>query len=366
MDNSSSGGSGVRTHHRQNGGFENPWPSFSKREVAKGQSPALSIISTMKREPSKADLAALLLLSGKPDFQAAESHLKETRSSVVVSWLGHCTFLIQVHGATFLTDPVWGGKSSPVMHIPGAHSKRIVPPPCEISELPCIDAILITSSRSDHLDKSAVRDIRTCQPSAKWFVPLQVGSLLAAAGVPSENIVELDWYQNRTLDRDVEVVCTPSQFVPGGPWGHHSTSLWCSWVVLGPRSRIFFAGGTGYRAVNKETPCDSREEREKFPACPAFREIGQRYGPFSVAFLPIGGYSPRSLLSSIQCDPLDAIAIHLDVRARQSVAMNWGTLQHMDEETLEPLRKLERSLIDCKLSDSDFVVMMPGKTRVFH
>jgi N-acyl-phosphatidylethanolamine-hydrolysing phospholipase D len=49
--------------------------------------------------------------------------------------------------------------------------------------------------------------------------------------------------------------------------------LWGSWSVLGPWNRFFFAGDTGY--------------------CPAFEEIGKRFGPFDLAAIPIGAYEPR-------------------------------------------------------------------------
>lgn len=50
-------------------------------------------------------------------------------------------------------------------------------------------------------------------------------------------------------------------------------SLWGSWVVAGPTKKFFFGGDTGY--------------------CDAFKQIGWKYGPFSVAAIPIGAYEPR-------------------------------------------------------------------------
>jgi N-acyl-phosphatidylethanolamine-hydrolysing phospholipase D len=45
-------------------------------------------------------------------------------------------------------------------------------------------------------------------------------------------------------------------------WDRRKT-LWGGYAVLGRRLRFWFAGDTGY--------------------CPAFREIGLRYGPFDLA-----------------------------------------------------------------------------------
>jgi len=49
--------------------------------------------------------------------------------------------------------------------------------------------------------------------------------------------------------------------------------LWGSWVVKGPSHNFFFAGDTGY--------------------CKGFKQIGMKYGPFSLAAIPIGAYHPR-------------------------------------------------------------------------
>ncbi len=45
----------------------------------------------------------------------------------------------------------------------------------------------------------------------------------------------------------------------------------------------------------------------EFPVCPSFAEIGNRFGPFDAAFLPIGAYSPRFFMSAIHCSPGDFV-----------------------------------------------------------
>ena len=51
-------------------------------------------------------------------------------------------------------------------------------------------------------------------------------------------------------------------------------TLWGGWCVIGPRHRFYFAGDTGYNET-------------------LFRHIRSHYGPFHLAALPIGAYSPR-------------------------------------------------------------------------
>ena len=46
--------------------------------------------------------------------------------------------------------------------------------------------------------------------------------------------------------------------------------------------KAYFAGDTGYRTVL------DGEDEEKVPHCPAFKEIGERFGGFEFAMIPIG------------------------------------------------------------------------------
>lgn len=55
-----------------------------------------------------------------------------------VTWLGHSTFLMEISGIRFLTDPVWCEKLSIV------GPKRLQKPPVDIVDLPPIDYVLIS------------------------------------------------------------------------------------------------------------------------------------------------------------------------------------------------------------------------------
>jgi N-acyl-phosphatidylethanolamine-hydrolysing phospholipase D len=45
---------------------------------------------------------------------------------------------------------------------------------------------------------------------------------------------------------------------------------------------VWFAGDTGYRSVR------DGEDEDKVPHCPAFKEIGNAFGSFDLAMIPIG------------------------------------------------------------------------------
>jgi hypothetical protein len=48
---------------------------------------------------------------------------------------------------------------------------------------------------------------------------------------------------------------------------------------------LYGAGDTAYRTVR------DREDEDKVPVCPVFAEVGERFGGFDMALLPIGWVS---------------------------------------------------------------------------
>ena len=69
-----------------------------------------------------------------------------------------------------------------------------------------------------------------------------------------------------------------------------------------------FAGGTAYCTVAKDE--EPSHINSSVPPCPAFAEIGDLYGPFDLALLPISCYSPRSFMSSVHSSPENSILMH--------------------------------------------------------
>lgn len=57
--------------------------------------------------------------------------------------------------------------------------------------------------------------------------------------------------------------------------------------------------------------------------CNVFKTVGEVLGPFDTAMVPIGAYKPRWFLRAIHCNPAEAVKIHQDLRAKQSIAMHW-------------------------------------------
>ena len=82
---------------------------------------------------------------------------------------------------------------------------------------------------------------------------------------------------------------------------------------------------SGYRTVDVPNP--TAEETASSPHCPAFATIGTLLGPFDLALLPVGLYSPRNIMSAVHCCPEDSVCVAKDVKAKKSIGMHYGTVR---------------------------------------
>jgi N-acyl-phosphatidylethanolamine-hydrolysing phospholipase D len=99
--------------------------------------------------------------------------------------------------------------------------------------------------------------------------------------------------------------------------------------------KLFFAGDTGYCHVQHDDQYSHHDAPH--PPCPAFKEIGQLYGPFDLALVPVGCFKPRSVLSGQHSSPEDSLAIHRDIRSKKSIGMHFGTLRGAFSAAYEPV-----------------------------
>lgn len=178
----------------------------------------------------------------------------------------------------------------------------------------------------------------------QFFCGLGVKSVLTGLGVGigAHQVIEMDWWEGMAMSKQglgsVHLICTPAQHRSGRtPWNFDAT-LWCSWVVresLTPGKQLFFAGDTGYCHVNSDTQYSHHDAPH--PPCPAFKQIGELYGPFDLALLPIGCFKPRSVLSGQHSSPDDSLTIHKDIRSKKSIGMHYGTFRGAYSASFEPV-----------------------------
>ncbi|MFZ0105455.1 MAG: MBL fold metallo-hydrolase, partial [Thiobacillus sp.] len=62
-------------------------------------------------------------------------------------------------------------------------------------------------------------------------------------------------------------------------------------------------------------------------------------------------------------DPAQALQIHRDVRARQSLGVHWGVFEMADESLDEPRRALAAAREAAAMPESEFFVLRVGETR---
>ncbi|KAI9725987.1 MAG: hypothetical protein M1828_002315 [Chrysothrix sp. TS-e1954] len=289
------------------------------------------------------------------------------------TWLGHASWLVETgthtqagrsRGVRILLDPVFAERTSPLKSL---GPKRYTPTPCKIEELPEIDMVCISHNHYDHLDIDAINFLHARSKETHFFCGLNGGAWFQSLGIDAELVHELDWwdYQSITVKEagSLNVMCTPAQHSSArGPFDKDKT-LWCSWalgetevddadisaqardVQIKPLSqpspsafgspRLFFAGDTGYRSVDKVDP--TSEEAAQYPSCPAFKEIGETLGPFDLALLPIGLFMPRNLMSPVHCSPEDSVCVHQDIKSKRSIGMHYGTVRGGISGQYEPV-----------------------------
>uniref|UniRef100_A0A8C6UQE0 N-acyl-phosphatidylethanolamine-hydrolyzing phospholipase D n=1 Tax=Neogobius melanostomus TaxID=47308 RepID=A0A8C6UQE0_9GOBI len=319
----------------KHGRWTNPWSTWRFPSY-----PTLLRFLLLDKDNSKVPSSKEALDAELPVMEpyfARNPDLSESSPGLRVTWLGHATVLVEMDGLNILTDPIFSQRASPLQFM---GPKRYRGPP-----LPRIDAVVISHSHYDHLDAGSVASLNArFGGELRWFVPLGLMDWMAKMGC--ENVMELDWWEENCVPSHDEVtfVCTPSQHWSKRTALDDNKSLWGSWTVLGPDHRFFFAGDTGY--------------------CPAFKEIGHRFGPFDLAAIPIGAYLPRDVMVGQHVDPAEAVLIHEDLQARQSVAIHWGTFALAHEYYLEPPVRLREALEQKGLKPESFFVLNHGESRL--
>ena len=321
----------TMTHpsHHTTRGFCNPWPEGRDYGF-------LDILRWRKERKNSGrprfDEVAGTLPVTEPDWQAIHS----PGDRLVVTWIGHATFLVQMDGLNILTDPIFSERCSPVRF---AGPRRVTALPLDPAQLPAIDYVVISHNHYDHLDKGAVQLLGN---GPTWLVPLGLKAWFARQGVT--RVIELDWWDRAELVNGGEVVCVPARHFSSRRIWDYDKFLWAGWVVTTPGRRVYFAGDTGYG--------------------PHFTEIGERTGPLDLALLPIGCYQPEWFMLPVHLSPRQAVEAHLDLRAERSIGMHWGTFILADEPFREPPRLFRQSARQEGLSDEDLIVLRHGQTII--
>lgn len=274
-----------------------------------------------------------------PAVKTDPAALRAPEINPSVTWIGHATVLVRLAGRTILFDPTFSERASP---LPLAGPKRVVPLPIDIDALPKIDVVMISHNHYDHLDEATVTRLASMpQGSPRFLVPLGLKAWFASLGIT--RVDEYDWWQS-TSEGPLSITFVPVQHWSRRRLDDTNQTLWGGWVVEGEGMKLVHTGDSGY----------SKD----------FRDIGERLGPFDMAFIPIGAYAPRWFMQVMHLDVPDAVQVREDLRARRAIGIHWGTFESLSDEPLdEPPALLAKAREARGLSREQFDVMKIGEVR---
>ncbi|MBJ8052331.1 MBL fold metallo-hydrolase [Bacillus cereus] len=240
---------------------------------------------------------------------------KDNESLESVTWFGHSASLLKIEGKKLLLDPMFGDASSP---FPVFNSKRYSGAfSLEREDLQEIDAIIISYNHYDHLNYKSIMQLK--DRVKHFYVPTEVARYLIKWGVSPSKISEHNWWDEITFD-NIKLVCTPARHFSGRSMTDRDSSLWCSWVILGQETKVFFSGDSGY--------------------APHFKEIGNKYGPFDLTLMECGQYDAR--WSAIHMLPEETVQAHIDVKGEWLVPIHWGAFTLALHEWSDPIERVTK------------------------
>lgn len=260
------------------------------------------------------------------------------RGELRVTFVGHSTVLIQMDGLNILCDPHWSDRASPVSRI-GPRRHRA--PGIRFEDLPPIDVVLQSHDHYDHLDAPTLRRIASAW-HPDFIVPLGVRSRLTHNGVEGgAEATELDWWQLVAATPEIRITAVPARHFSGRTLFDRNRTLWCGYVIEGPSGSVYFAGDTAYG--------------------PHFAEIKRRFSPIGLALLPIGAFQPQWFMQFAHISPSEAVRAHVDLAAKTSIGIHFGTFRLADDAEDEPVNELRRAVDAAPEPKPDFYTLAEGE-----
>jgi L-ascorbate metabolism protein UlaG (beta-lactamase superfamily) len=217
------------------------------------------------------------------------------------------------------------------------------PPGIKFEDLPKIDVVLLSHNHYDHLDLPVMTKIFQIH-KPKIITPLGVKAFLEQNNISGHG--DLDWWDEVALNDSLKIQAVPAQHFSGRGTFDRDATLWCGYVIKRKEGNIYFVGDTGY---NEKT----------------FKEIGERCAPISVALVPIGAYKPQWFMSPIHCSPEEAVKIHIEVKAKVSIADHYGTFPLADDGEEDPKVELVKALEKLNVPKEQFRLLKEGQPAIF-
>lgn len=257
--------------------------------------------------------------------------------TIKATFINHSTFLLQTADLNILTDPIWSERASPFSFM---GPKRVHAPGVDFDQLPKIDVVLISHSHYDHLDIPTIKNLIKAHDPL-FIVPLGVDTIIHN-NIKKARTKAVDWNNNVEIGHGVTVTAEPVLHWSARKPFNRNKTLWASYALVTPGGNIYFAGDTGYGSGK------------------VFRDIGEKYGSFTLALLPIGAYAPRWFMAPSHINPDEAVMIYHDIHAKHAIGMHFGTFQLTDEGMDDPVKELAKSIARSDITTNDFETLKPG------
>lgn len=243
--------------------------------------------------------------------------------TLIITWLGHSTVLMETGGTRLLTDPLlvpWLG-----------HLRRVAAEPAPVE---VVDAVLVSHVHHDHLDFASLRRLH----SPRLVVPAGAGRLLARRGY--REVVELDAGEHLTIGGLTVQAIPVEHRAQRGPFAARIPSL--GYLISGP-GRVFFAGDTD-----------------------VFPEMSELEPDLDVALLPVAGWGPR--VGPGHLDPRKAAQALRLLRPHVAIPIHWGTYRRVglkrDAATLrEPPERFARLAAE-EAPEVAVLILDPGESAM--
>ncbi len=266
-----------------------------------------------------------------PYIKLKKDHFNKASANARITWFGHSAILLELDNKFIFIDPMLSQRASP---LPIFGAKRFGKQlPIALDDLPNLDVVLISHDHYDHLDYKTIKAIK--HKVKKFIVPLGVGSHLVSWGVKKEKITELDWYKDIDVDT-IKFTLTPSRHFSGRSL-KRNTTLWGSFVIKGANENIFFSSDSGYTKY--------------------FKEIGQKFGPFDLAFIENGQYNEQ--WKSSHMHPEESVKAVLDLKAKVAMPLHWGSFVLSTHSWKEPVEEFTKH---AELKNITYVTPLIGQS----
>ena len=264
--------------------------------------------------------------------------LESTAGENTVTWLGHMTALLRIDGKSILTDPWLTDYASPISLL---GPKRYVEAALKIEELPPIDFVVISHSHFDHLDLPTIAALPN-KEKITAMVPLGIGKYFRGYGYGK--VIELDWEETAVVGK-IKYTALPVIHWSKRSLFKTNDTLWAGWAIEGVSGvRVYFGGDAEYG--------------------PVYADVAKRHGGFDLSLLSIGAFLPRVVMQGSHCVPEDCIRIGSDLKAKNHLAMHWGTVKLGEDTNEEAISRFYNGAKKLGIPRERIWVLKVGETRI--